>query len=59
MDKDRKLKKCPCCGGAAEVFMKDWPYVKTAVRCTECGLETKGFGDAYDAIEAWNRRDKS
>ncbi len=54
----KELKRCPFCGGTAEIFMKDWPYAKTAVRCTKCKTETKGFGSAADAVEAWQRRTK-
>ena len=42
-----KLKKCPFCGGEAEIF---W------VICKECTAETKDFDTKEEAIEAWNRR---
>lgn len=54
--KEKQLKRCPFCGGPAEMFFKDWPYAKTAVRCAKCMVETKGFGSAEDAVEAWNKR---
>lgn len=60
-----KLKKCPCCGGEAEV--KDIKYKSmpaiTWVECKKCGLQTKTFKQSIyycakeEAAKVWNRRE--
>ena len=51
------LKPCPFCGGEA-ILVKDFSSFKdwTYVRCKECGASTSVSGNAYKAIELWNRR---
>lgn len=48
------LKKCPFCGGKAEIV----GYKIFWVICKECTAETKSFDTREEAIEAWNRRVK-
>lgn len=48
----KELKKCPFCGGEAEIA----GYKIFWVICKECTAETKGFDTREEAIEAWNRR---
>lgn len=57
------IKKCPCCGGPAEVIketylmkfaMLDIPTYR--VVCADCGLSTKAFFEKDDATIAWNKR---
>lgn len=47
-----ELKKCPFCGGEAEIV----EYTIFWVTCKECAAETKDFDTKEEAIEAWNRR---
>ena len=51
------LKPCPFCGGEA-ILVKDFSSFKdwTYVRCKECGAATSVSGNAYKAIELWNKR---
>lgn len=46
------LKKCPFCGGKAEIV----GYKIFWVICKECTAETKSFDTREEAIDAWNRR---
>lgn len=48
----KKLKKCPFCGGEAEIAGDKIFWVI----CKECTAETKCFDTREEAIEAWNRR---
>lgn len=54
----KELKKCPFCGGEAEV--QEFPDTfdscgwSTTVICKNCGAEV--MGDEDKAIERWNRR---
>lgn len=47
-----ELKRCPFCGGEAEVDGFPLRYV----RCKECGAETGAFDSEEEAIKAWNKR---
>lgn len=49
---DSKLKKCPLCGGEAEVFLGDDWYVE----CKSCLANTTHYSVKADAIAAWNQR---
>lgn len=49
---DEKLKPCPFCGGKATINGITLVYIK----CTKCGVETVGYREEDEAIEAWNRR---
>ena len=44
------LKRCPFCGGAAELNREHF------VRCSECRAETMICDTDDEAISAWNRR---
>ncbi|MFR3886696.1 MAG: Lar family restriction alleviation protein [Acutalibacteraceae bacterium] len=66
--KEIKLKKCPCCGGEAE--MKETRYIDATpssvkVLCKKCALQTKSFIESLDycakeeAAKVWNRRKNS
>jgi hypothetical protein len=52
------LKKCPCCGGKAEMnaskTSKGWNFAW--VTCEECDMETAGYPTTDEAAAAWNRR---
>lgn len=61
-----KLKKCPCCGGEAE--MKETNHIgatpsSVKVLCKKCALQTKNFIESLDycakeeAAKAWNLRE--
>ena len=57
--KTEKLKRCPFCGGIADVFFQsgcDYWYDKYAVYCTQCGCTTEDFETKEEAISVWNRR---
>lgn len=48
-------KRCPCCGGIAEMhytFIRSYYYIK----CCTCGLRTKPYREMYMAEYAWDRR---
>ena len=48
-----ELRKCPFCGGEAELhsgLLNNW------VLCLQCGVETKAKLNKQEAIAAWNRR---
>lgn len=57
-----KIKKCPCCGGEANI--KKWLLYggESWIECSKCGLSTKhygsdGFGEGEKlAIGNWNSR---
>ena len=49
-----ELRKCPFCGGEAEMFF-DVPYA-SYVECLKCGSRTKICYTKAEAIAAWNRR---
>ena len=55
-----ELKKCPFCGGEAEIEQSlrivYWDKDFYQVCCVVCLAETWKYHFAADAIEAWNRR---
>ncbi len=56
-----KLKKCPFCGGEAELNVKHGfkgEIIIAFVYCKECGIATRSYAFESTAIEAWNRRVK-
>jgi len=58
-DEQIELKNCPCCGGKAElgVYGLGSPTNESwDVRCTKCGLNTRGYEYKEFVIEAWNKR---
>ena len=53
--KTDKLKKCPCCGGKANLFYS--PYCKDyKILCTRCSIRTCKLATKASAIKSWNRR---
>jgi len=48
-----ELKKCPFCGGEAEIY--HW-YERFYVRCSKCLISTLSHPTKQKAIAAWNRR---
>ena len=53
------LKKCPFCGGEAEIFCDtEMGGTQYRVRCTNCPADVGRYWywKEKDAIEAWNRR---
>lgn len=51
------LKKCPFCGGKAEVHVFGYgALTKYSVCCLKCEAESKHYKSGVSAIEAWNRR---
>lgn len=48
-----KLKKCPFCGGEAELIGNRF----FRVMCTECNAHIEDFETAIEAITAWNTRE--
>ena len=50
-----ELRKCPFCGGEAELF-EVFPGRFYAVVCPHCVVETTYYETSEKAIEAWNRR---
>lgn len=54
---EMELKKCPFCGGNAEIF--DIEYVNIfAVKCYICGAEGPSSNSKDIAKKKWNRRTK-
>ena len=54
-----KLKKCPFCGGKAELKLTHGfkgEVIAAFVYCTECGANTRGYALESTAREAWSRR---
>lgn len=54
-----EIKKCPFCGGKAElkeIKGFDRQVVSAYVFCQDCEASTKNYATANVAIEAWNRR---
>ena len=47
---EKKLKKCPFCGGEATICSFFF------VQCSKCGLSTLTYLTESEAIEAWNTR---
>lgn len=56
----KELKRCPFCGGPAEIIMvtRHIDNNLIVVRCTRCMASTKTFSEHKPeyAIEAWNVR---
>ena len=56
----QELKKCPFCGGKAEVDAIEvlrGAYMR-AVTCTVCTAQSGWFDTEKEAVKKWNRRDK-
>lgn len=51
MDKEMKLKSCPCCGGRAKLLGQRTFYVE----CQKCFLATDRYARPQFAAEAWNQ----
>lgn len=54
-----ELKKCPFCGGEAEIkihygFKRE--VIAAFVYCKDCGASTYSYVSEKTAREAWNRR---
>ena len=50
-----ELKKCPFCGGEAEVH-QTYSIDVYWCKCNDCNAETEPANTEEDAVEAWNRR---
>lgn len=48
-----ELKRCPFCGGEAEIRLGGMIYIP---RCTKCGCELAGCREREEVIESWNTR---
>jgi Lar family restriction alleviation protein len=55
MSKD-KLKKCPFCGGEAEIIQPDERNLECRIICAKCVVSTNWYCCELQAIQAWNRR---
>jgi Lar family restriction alleviation protein len=64
MSDDNKLKKCPFCGGVADiedVFINvkyEGLVTFYKIQCVTCKSQTSIFRDASGAINTWNMRHK-
>ena len=57
MPEQIKLRKCPFCGGEAEINYTFQHFEASYwVECTECKARTKKEQWKIWAVEAWNRR---
>ena len=57
-----ELKKCPFCGGEAEIRgVKDFDMkvMIAAIFCKQCRASTNNYTSINGAIEAWNSRERS
>lgn len=50
----KKLKKCPFCGGEAEILQRG--AMSTSIRCKDCGCRTGECAYEDAAIFNWNKR---
>ena len=53
-----ELKRCPFCGGKAELSVKHGfkgEVIAAFVYCTKCGVSTLSYASQSTAIESWNR----
>ena len=52
------IKKCPMCGGEGLVRESgsSFNHSKLYIRCTRCGLRTRGTPSEESAVVAWNQR---
>ena len=51
-----ELRKCPFCGGEAEINDRGFFTTETFVECMECLARGEEFYTEAEAIAAWNRR---
>lgn len=51
-----KLKKCPFCGGEAEIIGGKTEDEVAWVVCKQCYAESPVHSSKKDAVNAWNRR---
>lgn len=54
-----KLKRCPCCGGKAEIRYHQIPTQGRSayqISCSRCVLATSWIGSPEEVIYFWNRR---
>ena len=68
MPRELNLKRCPFCGGMAEIVYKEngyeytdpnanyYPLKQGTIRCCKCGLRLPRFWAAETAVERWNSR---
>lgn len=50
-----KLRKCPFCGGEAEIYVSDVTD-RAVVYCADCDAQIGIKQNEQEAIEAWNKR---
>ena len=55
MVEQQELKRCPFCGGEAEVWVSDVTD-RAIVYCTVCDAQISIRQNEQEAIEAWNKR---
>lgn len=55
-----KLKRCPFCGGEANLENYGLTGTMKVVKCSDCGARTRAFDPKVkrgeNAIDSWNRR---
>lgn len=49
-----ELRKCPFCGGEAEI--STYYFIEWYIGCGECSCDLGVFDTKEEAIEAWNKR---
>lgn len=54
------LRKCPFCGGEADLLDYGLSGARKVVQCSDCGARTRAFDPKVkrgeNAVDAWNRR---
>lgn len=58
MSNETKLKRCPCCGGKAEMTHSDGDG-NNRIRCTECKLQTNTSTNSAHLKIKWDARPSS
>ena len=59
IDLELALSACPCCGGTAHFFERNFglkAMQKVSVRCDVCLLQTRWVSNRVNAARLWNRR---
>lgn len=57
-----ELKRCPCCGGEAEIRQRYIKYngvvtIVFEIKCKRCCMRSMAFFEKEEAIETWNTRE--
>lgn len=54
--KSYELKPCPFCGSSRAVMHYIMTQNRFCIRCQDCGVKSRAFLDAEEAVASWNTR---